>query len=87
MAANPERLVWGTDLPDIGPHTPGGKEPVTFMPHDNAALLALLFEACDQDCGALTTILADNPARLYGFVSRAESASHNVAGNNRSGSR
>jgi predicted TIM-barrel fold metal-dependent hydrolase len=69
VGANPDRLVWGSDWPHIGPHSPGAKDAVTFMPHDNAALLALLIEACGNDRALLTAILADNPARLYRFAS------------------
>ena len=66
VEANPERAVWGTDWPHIGPHTPGAPEPVLYMPHDNRALLRLLALAV-TDPAVLQKVLVDNPARLYGF--------------------
>lgn len=67
IAVNPDRLVWGTDWPHIGPHAPGHTDDVTYMPHDNAALLDLLAEACDGDAAILRRIVSENPGRLYGF--------------------
>ena len=67
IAANPARLVWGTDWPHIGAHTPGQHDLVTYMAHDNAGLLNLLGTACDGDAATLKAILTDNAARLYGF--------------------
>ena len=66
MAANPERAVWGTDWPHIGPHDVKAPTTVTYMDHDNAGLLALLGEAVEGDAG-LRRVLVENPARLYGF--------------------
>jgi predicted TIM-barrel fold metal-dependent hydrolase len=67
IAANPARIVWGTDWPHIGPNEPGAPKPVVFLPIDNAGLLKLLIEACNEDTALLRRILADNPATLYGF--------------------
>jgi predicted TIM-barrel fold metal-dependent hydrolase len=56
IAANPERAVWGTDWPHPAHDGP--------MPNDGDLLDGLLDWAPDE---ALRMILADNPARLYGF--------------------
>ncbi len=66
-AANPHRLVWGTDWPHIGPHAPGHHDEVVYMPHDNGELLGLLAEACGHDPALLARILSSNPAELYAF--------------------
>jgi predicted TIM-barrel fold metal-dependent hydrolase len=66
IAANPANLVWGTDWPHIGPHRPGDPREVVYMGLDNIALLRLLGQAAG-DAATIRAILADNPARLYGF--------------------
>ncbi|CAO3436418.1 amidohydrolase family protein [Azospirillum doebereinerae] len=53
----PDRCLWGSDWPH--PHMSG------FMP-DDGDLLDLLLD-CVPDQRLLDRILADNPARLYGF--------------------
>ncbi len=67
IAANPARVVWGSDWPHIGPHQVGAPETVMFMKHDNTDLLRILGEAAGGDAAVLRQILVDNPARLYGF--------------------
>jgi len=67
IAANPERVVWGTDWPHIGPNDVGAPKPAVYMPHDNADLLRLLGEAA-PDAAVRHRILVDNPAHLYGFA-------------------
>lgn len=57
VEAAPERLLWGTDWPHVFIKT--------AMP-DDAKLLAL-FERWVPDERLRRRILADNPARLYGF--------------------
>lgn len=66
VEANPERAVWGTDWPHIGPHKAGAPERVVYMGHDNRALLRLLGLAV-PDQAVIRQVLVDNPAKLYGF--------------------
>lgn len=67
IEANPDRCVWGTDWPHIGPHVPGELHEVVYMRHSHANLLRLLAEAAGGDDAMLARILATNPAALYGF--------------------
>ncbi len=62
IAANPSRLLWGSDWPHV--RQPG------FMPRDGALLDLLGVWGCDAALRA--KILVNNPARLYGFADRAE---------------
>lgn len=57
IAAAPDRLVWGTDWPH--PNFAGE------MP-DDADLLDILFDWCDNDARLIETILVDTPKTLYG---------------------
>ncbi len=69
VAANPERLVWGTDWPHLGNHAaqPGtDAPPAIYRDLDAGRLLNLLAEAAG-DAANLRRILVDNPALLYGF--------------------
>ena len=52
----PERVVWGTDWPHVNLKEPPSDE----------ALFRLLAQVAPDDCSR-TRLLADNPARLYGF--------------------
>ena len=69
IAANSDRIVWGTDWPHPNSVTPPGNKPTD---------LALLFQIDDgrllnqlpvwaPDAAIRKKILVDNPARLYGF--------------------
>jgi 2-pyrone-4,6-dicarboxylate lactonase len=58
VAANPDRLVWGTDWPHVG-HTPES------LPKET--ILVDLFRRCVPDAAIRRKILVDNPAGLYGF--------------------
>jgi len=57
IAANPSRLVWGSDWPHV--RQPG------FMPNDGSLLDLLGDWGCDA--ALRQQILVDNPAQLYGF--------------------
>lgn len=58
VAANPDRLVWGSDWPHVG-------HPPEAIP-DDGQLLKLFLE-CVPDEATRHKILVENPARLYGF--------------------
>jgi hypothetical protein len=68
IAANPDRLVWGTD----GPHTAShghvqGSDPplIDYRPLDDGHLIDLLADWVN-DTAVLEKVLVTNPARLYG---------------------
>lgn len=66
IAANPDRIVWGTDWPHPGAakRDPALIEP--FRPEDNGAALNRL-AGWTRNRSELQKILVDNPARLYEF--------------------
>jgi predicted TIM-barrel fold metal-dependent hydrolase len=69
IAANPERIVWGTDWPHPNSVTLPGKQVSDVTPLfqiDDGRLLNQL-PVWAPDASARKTILVDNPARLYGF--------------------
>ena len=69
IAANPERIVWGTDWPHPDSVTPPGNKPTDVTPLfqiDDGRLLNQL-AVWAPDAGTRKKILVDNPARLYGF--------------------
>jgi len=69
IAANPERIVWGTDWPHPDSVTPPGKQPSDVTPLyqiDDGRLFNQL-PVWAPDAAIRKTILVDNPARLYGF--------------------
>ena len=68
IAANPERILWGTDWPHPHAAIPGRElDPVTpfFDIDDGLALNQLQFWA--RSAAVRRKILVDNPARLYDF--------------------
>ncbi|GAA4325189.1 amidohydrolase family protein [Pigmentiphaga soli] len=68
IAAEPERLVWGTDWPHTARRADGSRTEIApFEPTDDAAQLALLQSWCESE-EEWRRILSDNPARLYGFA-------------------
>jgi predicted TIM-barrel fold metal-dependent hydrolase len=71
IAANPERVVWGTDWPHPDAVTPPGRKPTDVTPllqvDDGRVLNQLPVWAPDP--AVRKKILVDTPARLYGFPS------------------
>jgi predicted TIM-barrel fold metal-dependent hydrolase len=69
IAANADRIVWGTDWPHPDSVTPPGKQPTEVTPLfqiDDGRLLNQL-SVWAPDAAIRKKILVDNPARLYGF--------------------
>lgn len=69
VSANPDRLVWGSDWPNIGFHAGaaiGHDTILSYRELDAGELLDVLAEAV-PDAAVRQKILADNPARLYQF--------------------
>jgi predicted TIM-barrel fold metal-dependent hydrolase len=69
IAANSDRIVWGTDWPHPNSVTPPGKQPTDLTPLfqiDDGRLLNQL-PVWAPDAAIRQKILVDNPARLYGF--------------------
>jgi predicted TIM-barrel fold metal-dependent hydrolase len=69
IAANSDRVVWGTDWPHPNSVTPPGKKPTDVTPLlqiDDGRLLNQL-PVWAPDAAIRKKILVDNPARLYGF--------------------
>jgi predicted TIM-barrel fold metal-dependent hydrolase len=69
IAANPDRVVWGTDWPHTGGHGHAQEsEPplINYRQLDDGFLINCLADWAGHDV-TLTKILVNNPARLYGF--------------------
>lgn len=69
IAANPERIVWGTDWPHPDSPGPAGRKATEEsgpLPIDDARLLNQL-PVWAPDAGTRRKLLVENPARLYGF--------------------
>ncbi len=69
IAANPDRVVWGTDWPHPSGVTPPGRKPTEVTPMfqiDDGRLLNQL-AVWAPDPVIRKKILVNNPARLYGF--------------------
>jgi len=69
IAANADRVVWGTDWPHPATTTPPGRRPTDVTPMlqiDDGRLLNQL-AVWAPDPAIRQKILIDNPARLYGF--------------------
>ena len=69
IAANPDRILWGTDWPHPDSTLPPGGRPTDVTPLlqvDDGRLLNLL-AVWAPEAAIRRKILVDNPARLYGF--------------------
>ena len=69
VAANPERIVWGSDWPHTPTHDlyhPDRSQESPFQDVDTAGLLALVPRWLEDDT-LVHRVLVTNPARLYGF--------------------
>ena len=69
VAANPDRIVWGTDWPHPDSYlipTRKTTDIAPAMPIDGGRVLNLLADWV-PDAKTRAKILVDNPARLYGF--------------------
>jgi predicted TIM-barrel fold metal-dependent hydrolase len=67
IAANPDRIVWGTDWPH--PDSSSGRKPTEISPYfpiEDAVLFNQL-PLWVPEAAIRKKILVDNPARLYGF--------------------
>jgi predicted TIM-barrel fold metal-dependent hydrolase len=69
IAANAQRMVWGTDWPHTNSTTPAGRAVTDVTPLlaiDDGRLMNQL-PIWAPDAATRKAILVDNPARLYGF--------------------
>jgi predicted TIM-barrel fold metal-dependent hydrolase len=69
VAANPDRLIWGSDWPHTDAARVPGRAPTDISPFlriDDGAMLNQL-AIWIPDAGVRKRILVDNPAGLYGF--------------------
>jgi predicted TIM-barrel fold metal-dependent hydrolase len=66
IAANPSRILWGSDWPHTGGAGPKPGDITPPIPVDDGRVLNLLTEWA-SDSTTRRRILVDNPARLYGF--------------------
>jgi predicted TIM-barrel fold metal-dependent hydrolase len=69
IAANPDRVEWGTDWPHTGGHGPTQEsEPpqINYRQLDDGVLMNCLADWAGDDA-TLAKVLVHNPARLYGF--------------------
>jgi predicted TIM-barrel fold metal-dependent hydrolase len=72
VAANPDRVLWGSGWPHVG-SPPSGRKPTELTPNvkvDTVHLLDLLADWV-PDAATRHKILVENPARFYGFGSSA----------------
>ena len=68
-AANPERIVWGSDWPHTPRHDlrkPNSEEELPFQEIDTQGLLDLVPRWLEDDA-MVRRVLVTNPVRLYGF--------------------
>jgi predicted TIM-barrel fold metal-dependent hydrolase len=69
VAANPQRILWGTNWPHPGSNPVAGRKPTDLASHvqtDDGKVLNLL-PVWVPDAATRRLILSENPARLYGW--------------------
>ena len=69
VAANPQRILWGTNWPHPGSTPVAGRKPTDLAAHvrtDDGKVLNLL-PVWVPDAATRRLILTENPARLYGW--------------------
>jgi predicted TIM-barrel fold metal-dependent hydrolase len=74
VAANPERVLWGSDWPHVNSdygRQHGATAIAPPFPIDNGLVLNNLAAKWVPDAALRTKILVENPARLYGFEAAA----------------
>jgi predicted TIM-barrel fold metal-dependent hydrolase len=67
IAANADRIAWGTDWPHPNSVTPSGKKPTDVTPLLQIGRLLNQLPVWAPDAAIRKKILVDNPARLYRF--------------------
>jgi len=69
LAANPERLLWGSDWPHTPRHGTTSVDNDAETPFQNVDTGSLLESICKwvENPRLLRRVLSDNPAKLYGF--------------------
>jgi predicted TIM-barrel fold metal-dependent hydrolase len=69
IAANQDRILWGTNWPHPNSATPAGRKPTEFTPVFQAddGLVLNQLPVWAPDAAVRRKILVDNPARVYGF--------------------
>jgi predicted TIM-barrel fold metal-dependent hydrolase len=69
VAANPDRLLWGSGWPHVDSTPVAGRSNTDLAPnlHVDTGHLFNLFARWVPDAERRRTILVENPARLYGF--------------------
>ena len=69
LAANPDRLLWGSGWPHVDSSDSSGRAKTDLAPNlpVDAGQLLNLFATWVPDAETRRKILVDNPARLYGF--------------------
>jgi predicted TIM-barrel fold metal-dependent hydrolase len=69
VAANPDRLLWGSGWPHVDSSAPAGRAKTDLAPNLSVDTVHLfnLFALWVRDPATRRKILVDNPARLYGF--------------------
>ncbi|MEO5740844.1 MAG: amidohydrolase family protein [Vicinamibacterales bacterium] len=69
VAANPQRILWGTNWPHPGSTPVAGRKPTDLAPHvqtDDGKVLNVL-PVWVPEAATRRLILSENPARLYGW--------------------